>query len=111
MERLIRVVSIFSLLYAYSEAVCWAVRGYGHCCHYGEITLLPGQSYENTTGPYCYQCICSGDGDSLRCCGISRIITSLPDTCEIIQEGCHQVAVNKNDISKPCDGPVAQVVG
>lgn len=46
-----------------------AFCGLGHCCHYGEITLLPGQSYENTTGPYCYQCICSGDGDSLRCCG------------------------------------------
>lgn len=29
MERLIRVVSIFSLLYAYSEAVCWALRGNG----------------------------------------------------------------------------------
>lgn len=46
-----------------------AFCGLGHCCHYGEITLLPGQSYETTTGPYCYQCTCSGDGDSLRCCG------------------------------------------
>lgn len=41
----------------------------GKCCHYRGITLLPGQSFENTTGPYCFQCICSEDGDNLKCCG------------------------------------------
>lgn len=37
MERLIRVVSIFSLLYAYSEAVCWAVRGNGNSIAFRDI--------------------------------------------------------------------------
>lgn len=38
MEGLIRVVSIFFLLYAYSEAVSWAVRGNGNSVAFRDIT-------------------------------------------------------------------------
>uniref|UniRef100_K1Q0J1 Uncharacterized protein n=1 Tax=Magallana gigas TaxID=29159 RepID=K1Q0J1_MAGGI len=68
MERLTIFVSIFCVLFVYSEAGCWGERGNGYYCPYKGRAIMPGRSYEKTTGPNCFKCTCSEDGKSLNCC-------------------------------------------
>nr|XP_034324812.1 uncharacterized protein LOC117689095 [Crassostrea gigas] len=111
MGRLTIFVSIFCVLFVYSEASCWSERrGNGYYCTYGNMFLHKGESYFNATAPNCHKCTCSEDAYRLNCCSLGNTITMIPDDCEIKQVGCNQEAVSKADRSKPCNGPVGGIV-
>eukprot|EP00105_Crassostrea_gigas_P033608 XP_011457050.1 PREDICTED: beta-microseminoprotein-like [Crassostrea gigas] len=112
MERLILFIYTFSVFFVYSEAACSTDTGNGYYCRYKGRIILPGRSYERTTGPNCFKCTCSEDGTFLSCCDTSTIITSFPqDKCKVILVGCDEKAVSKFDESKPCPGPISAIKG
>nr|XP_011457052.2 prostate-associated microseminoprotein-like [Crassostrea gigas] len=111
MERLTIFVTIFCVLFVYSEASCWSERtGNGYYCTLGNMILTKGRTYYSETAPNCFKCTCSDDAYQLNCCGVGNTINRIPDNCQIKQVGCNQVAVSKADPSKPCKGPVGGVV-
>ncbi|XP_048749873.1 prostate-associated microseminoprotein-like [Ostrea edulis] len=112
MTRLYFAVCAVLLVVTYSEASCWMElpRDDIENCQYRGITIARGDEYRNRTPPDCFRCSCGSDG-TLSCCSEGTILRNVPPTCKVLQKGCDQVAVSKDDERQPCSEPVSAVTG